>query len=394
MSVKWPLCQSTWDEEEKNAIRSVLDSDRLTIGPEVAAFEEEFAAWHGAKYCVMVNSGSSANLLAVAAIHAIDASPGDWVVPALGWATTYSPLHQHGYRMRVVDVGEDYNIDTAAIPLDTEIKGVMAVNVLGVPADWARLQELKARHGLWLIEDNCESLGAELDGRKAGTFGDIGTFSFFFSHHISTMEGGACLTDSYELYRVMKSLRSHGWTRGIPDMQTGSGRYEAFNFVLPGYNLRPIEMAAAVGRVQLKKLPDFLAARRRNHSTIYNALQNTPTVQLQKWNPRHTLPSSFAFGMEYRGNRRVEDVLADLTAAGIENRPLIAGNILKHPVATDYYRLRPRELPVADRLHDRSFYVGNSHLDLSDRIPLLRGILRSDCMRHTKWLANTVDDPS
>jgi CDP-6-deoxy-D-xylo-4-hexulose-3-dehydrase len=147
-------------------------------------------------------------------------------------------------------------------------------------------------------------------------------------------------------------------------------------------------MQAAVGRVQLKKLSEFLAQRRRNHSTLADALHECRGfISLQGWNHRNCLPSSFAFGMEYLGNRRIEDLLADLTHAGIEHRPLVAGNIMKHPVARDYYQLRPQAMPVADRLHERGFYLGNSHLELRNPIDLLRGILRGDCMRHSKWLA-------
>ncbi len=250
------------------------------MGAEVAAFEQEFAAFTGSQHAVMVNSGSSANLLMVAAStfrrRGRRLQRGDEVlVPAVSWATTYFPLSQHGLVLRFVDIDpQTLNFDLAALEaaVTPRTAAVMAVNLLGNPNDFAVLQALARRHDLVLLEDNCESLGASFEGRQAGTFGLAGSFSFFFSHHMSTMEGGMVVTDDQELYELMLSLRAHGWTRNLPTENLVTGRksddpfVESFRFVLPGYNLRPLEMEAAVGREQLAQaalLPGSAPPQRR-----------------------------------------------------------------------------------------------------------------------------------
>ena len=190
----YELAASTWGNEELEAIQRVVSSGRYTMGPEVGAFEEDFARYFGKRYAVMVNSGSSANLIAVASLFYKADRPlerGDEViVPAISWSTTYHPLQQYGLKLRFVDVDpETLNID--ADQLDAAVgprtRMIVGVSILGNPAPLDRLRAFADRHDLVFLEDNCESMDAELNGRKTGTFGDIGTFSFFFSHHVSTM---------------------------------------------------------------------------------------------------------------------------------------------------------------------------------------------------------------
>ena len=226
----YDLSASTWGPEEIEAIRRTVERGRFTMGEEVAAFEREFAAYFGMQHGVMVNSGSSANLVAVAALFYKKDRPlarGDEViVPAISWSTTYHPLQQYGLRLRFVDVELDtLNIDVSKLAraLTPRTRAIVAVSILGNPAALDVLQRFAREHGLYLIEDNCESMDAELNGRKTGTFGDLNTFSFFFSHHISTMEGGIVLTDDLELDHLLRSLRAHGWTRDLPP---GSPRSE------------------------------------------------------------------------------------------------------------------------------------------------------------------------
>ncbi|WP_235201340.1 DegT/DnrJ/EryC1/StrS family aminotransferase [Microbacterium sp. CH12i] len=257
-------------------------------------FEAAFAEHFGADFGVMVNSGSSANLIAVAAAvldPRIDLSRGDEVlVPAVSWPTTYYPLTQYGLRPRFVDI----DIDTLNMDLDLleeaigpRTKAVFAVNLLGNPNDFARLRALAEKHSLVLLEDNCESLGAVSDGIAAGTAGLVGTFSSFFSHHISTMEGGLILTDDEQLYQEMISLRSHGWTRDLPNEnhvhnKTGNAWDDLFRFVLPGYNVRPLEMEGALGLEQLKKVPALIAGRRANARHFQERFAGIPSVRLQR----------------------------------------------------------------------------------------------------------------
>jgi dTDP-4-amino-4,6-dideoxygalactose transaminase len=219
----YPLACSSWDEAEFQAIEEVIASGTFTMGERVAGFERAFGEYVGAKYCVMVNSGSSANLLMVAALFyskKISIRRGDEViVPAVSWATTYYPLHQYGLKLKFVDIDrETLNYDLAqlegAVTDDTRI--IMAVNLLGNPNDVKAITQIIDGREIIFLEDNCESLGAEFEGKKAGTFGLMGSNSFFFSHHMSTMEGGMVVTGNEELYHILLSLRAHGWTRDLP----------------------------------------------------------------------------------------------------------------------------------------------------------------------------------
>ena len=222
----YELAASNWDEHEIGAIQRVMESDRYTMGAEVAAFEAEFAAYHGKKYGVMVNSGSSANLVAVAAQFFKKNNPlqrGDEViVPAVSWSTTYHPLQQYGLKLRIVDIELDtLNMDVSQLEaaLTPNTKMLLAVSILGNPAALDVMRAFCDQHGLIFMEDNCESLDAELKNKKAGSFGDVNTSSFFFSHHIATMEGGMVVTDDLETCHLMKALRAHGATasqRGTP----------------------------------------------------------------------------------------------------------------------------------------------------------------------------------
>ena len=193
----YDLAADTWGDEEKTAIQEVIESGRFTMGPRVAQFEQAFAEYFGRKHAVMVNSGSSANLVGVASLfHRADKplQRGDEViVPAISWSTTYFPLQQYGLKLRFVDVELDtLNMDVSRLAeaLTSQTRMIMAVNILGNPAALDVLRDFADAHDLIFFEDNCESMDAELNGQKAGTFGDIGTFSTFFSHHISTIEGG------------------------------------------------------------------------------------------------------------------------------------------------------------------------------------------------------------
>ena len=246
----FPLMADTWGDEEIEAIQGVIESGRYTMAGNVARFEEAFAAYHGRGHAVMVNSGSSANLIAVAALShhgKRGLRPGDEViVPAISWSTTFFPFQQYGLRLRFVDVDIDtLGLDVSRLDeaLTPRTRAITGVSILGNPCALDVMRDFADRHELWFFEDNCESLDARLDGRLTGTFGDIATFSFFFSHHISTMEGGMLLTDDVELCHLAKSLRAHGWTRDLPDdspiyERRESDFFEEYRFILPGYNVR------------------------------------------------------------------------------------------------------------------------------------------------------------
>ncbi|MDP6174828.1 MAG: aminotransferase class I/II-fold pyridoxal phosphate-dependent enzyme, partial [Rhodospirillales bacterium] len=220
----YDLAADSWGPEEKEVAMEVISSGYLTMGERVAKFEIAFAAYFGHRYAVMTNSGSSANLAAVAALSYKAKAPlkrGDEViVPAIAWSTTFAPLQQYGLKLRFVDVELDtLNMDTSQLQdaLTPATRAIIGVSVLGNPARLDIIRAFADEHDLIFFEDNCESMDAELDGQKTGTFGDLGTFSSFYSHHISTVEGGMMLTDDRELGDLARSIRAHGWTRGLED---------------------------------------------------------------------------------------------------------------------------------------------------------------------------------
>lgn len=388
----YPLATSTWDDREYAALQRVIASGRFTNGPLVQEFEAAFADHFGAAFAVMVNSGSSANLIAVAAAvldPRIDLQRGDEVlVPAVSWPTTYYPLTQYGLRPVFVDIDLDtlnVDLDLLEAAITARTKAIFAVNLLGNPNDLGRLVRISQDHSLVLLEDNCESLGAVYEGVFAGTAGLMGTFSSFFSHHIGTMEGGLILTDDEQLYQEMISLRSHGWTRGLPVKnhvhdKTGEAWDDLFRFVLPGYNVRPLEVEGALGIEQLRKVPDLIAGRRANAAHFQTRFAEIPEVRIQK----ETGESSwFGFSIVLEGalaGRRT-DVVRALTAAGIESRPIVAGNFTRNPVMAHLDAIVPSALPAADKIHVDGLFIGNHHYDVEDGIDHVADTIRSLVVR-------------
>ena len=230
--MKYSLSSDTWDKEELQAIQDVIDSGRYTMGPKVAQFEKEFAKHFGVEYAVMVNSGSTANLLMWSLLVNKDQLHGDVIVPAVSWSTTYFPLLQNHFMPNFVDVDLDtLNIDVDKIEdaIGPDTVAIFAVNLLGNSCDYKRIKKIADKHKLLIIEDNCESLGAisnltyadlknsSIKTKHCGTVGRMGSFSFFFSHHMQTMEGGMILCHDKDDYDYLRSLRAHGWCRDLPD---------------------------------------------------------------------------------------------------------------------------------------------------------------------------------
>jgi len=386
----YPLAAATWDTEEIDAIQRVLASGRLTMGEQVRAFEEEFAHYFGCRHAIMANSGSSANLIAVAALFFKKDRPlqrGDEViVPAISWSTTYHPLQQYGLKLRFVDVElETLNMDVSRLAeaLTPRTRLIVGVSILGNPCALDVISAFAERHGLYFIEDNCESMDAELGGRKAGTFGCLNTFSHFYSHHISTMEGGMVLSDDRELADIVRSLRAHGWTRELePDTALVERRqddfFEAYRFILPGYNVRPLEIAGAAGRAQLKKLPGMTAQRRRNLALFQELFAGDERFIIQRENGTS---SSFSFTVILNpalGLSR-DRVFAALRDAGIGFRMITGGCFLRHDVLRYYDYDVVGEIRNAFTAHDHGFFVGNHPFDLAPQIRRFREVLDGAC---------------
>ncbi|RDW13405.1 DegT/DnrJ/EryC1/StrS family aminotransferase [Paracoccus thiocyanatus] len=384
---RFPLASSSWDEAEQDALQRVIGSGRFSMGPEVAAFEADFARFTGSRYAVMVNSGSSANLAMVAALRhrqdpALRLMPGDQViVPAVSWSTSFFPLHQYGLHLKFVDIDrETLNYDLAALAgaINERTRAVMAVNLLGNPNDFDAIRSLIGSRRILLIEDNCESMGATFGGRQCGTFGVMGTFSTFFSHHISTMEGGLVVTDDEELYHILLALRAHGWTRNLPKFNRVTGEKsddpfeESFRFVLPGYNLRPLEMSGALGRAQLAKLPGLVRGRRSNGARWVEAMADHPLLRIQ----RETGESSwFGFSLVLRPESGLSrrEVLARLGALGFETRPIVSGNFTKNPVLQLMDHSLHGPMANAEEIDLNGFFIGNHHYDIREAIEILAG---------------------
>ncbi len=386
MKPKYSLASSTWNEEEILAIQNVIKTGNYSMGENVAQFEREFAEYIGSKFAVMVNSGSSANLALLSACRFANnqkLQPGDEIiVPAVSWSTTYYPVSQIGCVLKFVDIDIDtLNIDISKIEeaITPKTKAILVVNLLGNPANWDSLKAIAELHNLILLEDNCESLGAEFGGKKAGTFGLGGTFSTFFSHHISTMEGGLIATDDLEIYQTMKSIRAHGWTRDLPPEnhvfnKTGDKWDDLFRFVIPGYNLRPLEMEGAIGSCQLKKLPSFIEARRENAIYFKNQIACFESFRTQKEIGRSSW-FGFSIILEGRMQGKRKQLVAELEKAGIESRPIVTGNFTRNPVIKHLEHASIPELPSANLIHDHGLFVGNHHFNLKKEIDLLLEVL-------------------
>jgi CDP-6-deoxy-D-xylo-4-hexulose-3-dehydrase len=347
------------------------------MGAEVRAFEEAFAARFGRAHAVMVSSGSSANLVGVAALCHRRERPlcrGDEViVPAIAWATTYYPLQQYGLKLRFVDVElETLNIDAARLAdaVTPRTRMVVGVSVLGNPAALDVMRAFCDERGLILFEDNCESMGARLNGRLCGSFGDLSTFSTFYSHQISTMEGGLLLTDEGELAQLARAIRNHGWARTSGD----EGHFESYRFVVPGYNVRPLEITAAIGREQLKKLDAMLATRRRNAARFVARFTNDPRFIIQRENGESSW-FSFTIILNPALDADRANVLNALGRAGIACRMITGGNFLRHEAIRFFDYDTVGDIVNADIAHDRGFFVGNHPRDLSAEIDAFHDVM-------------------
>lgn len=383
----YELASSTWGAEELDAIQRVVDGGRFTMGENVKAFEAAFAKRFGTKHAVMVNSGSSANLVGVAALFYKKKRPlvrGDEViVPAISWSTTFHPLQQYGLKLRFVDVELDtLNLDVAQLEkaLTKRTRMVVAVSILGNPARLDVMRKFCDKHGLYLFEDNCESMGAKLGGKECGTFGDIGTFSTFFSHHISTMEGGVLVTDSTELAHLAISIRAHGWTRDLPPdtpifKRRAEDFFEAYRFILPGYNVRPLELSGAIGVEQLKKLDRMIAVRRANAARFVERFAGDERFIIQR-EVGESSWFSFTFVLNPALGIDRAKVLAALKEANIGYRIITGGNFLRHDAIRFYdYSVVGKATPNADLAHDQGFFVGNHPRELPEEIDRLRAVL-------------------
>lgn len=385
---KYSLSSSTWDRNELDAIQGVIQSDMYTMGAKVAEYEKKFADYFGSRHAVMVSSGSAANLLMIAALF-FTKKPGlkrgdEVIVPAVSWSTTYFPLQQYGLKVKFVDIDPatlNFDLRKLQEAITDQTKAILLVNLLGNPNEFDQIQQLVAGKEILILEDNCESMGAEYQGKKAGTFGLMGTFSTFFSHHISTMEGGCVVPDDEELYHILLCIRAHGWTRNLPEENHVSGSKsddpfeESFKFMLPGYNLRPLEMSGAVGIEQLKKLPGFLDVRRQNAQLFKSLFFDNPYLKIQQ---EVGESSWFGFSIVIEDNVFFDrkQLVKALQESEIECRPIVTGNFLKNEAVLNFFDYEVSgSLEAAEYIDQHGLFVGNHHVPLNVELHHLKSVI-------------------
>jgi CDP-6-deoxy-D-xylo-4-hexulose-3-dehydrase len=373
--VRLPLHVPSFGADEVNEALDCLLSTRVTMGDKVRRFEALWAEYLGVAQAVMVNSGSSANLVAAAALvnpaFPRRLSPGDEViVPAVAWSTTYFPLVNVGLVPVLVDVDLDtFTIDpeAAARAVGPRTRALMPVHLLGNACDMTALGALAARHDLLVVEDTCEAHGARFEGRMAGTFGAMGTFSFYFSHHISTIEGGMVVTDDPDLADLARMLRAHGWTRDVRKKPTIANAPidERFLFVNLGYNFRPMELQGAFGLHQVAKLEPFIKARRDNVE-FWNSGVRRYARWLRECPGRDTNGSRsvwFGYPISVRPDAPFtrDELVRFLEHKHIETRPIMAGNFRDQPAIQLFPHRIAGPLPNAELIMRQSFFIGNHH---------------------------------
>jgi CDP-6-deoxy-D-xylo-4-hexulose-3-dehydrase len=368
-----PLNIPSYDwEEASEAIDSIL-STCVTMGEKVKQFERKFAERIGVKYAIMVNSGSSANLLALSILTNLALKdrlkPGDEVVtPAVTWATTVYPMINCGLTPVLVDVDiESFNISPREIEkaITERTRAIMLVHLLGNPCEMDKITELAEKHHLYLIEDACEAHGAEFKGQKVGSFGDLATFSFFFTHHISTIEGGMVLTNNEEYAELGKALRAFGWIRDLRDKDEIAKKYRdidpRFLFINIGYNFRPTEIQGAFGIHQIKKLDKFIEIRRDNAQFWYERLKEFSDYL---WLHRERAGTKHVwFGYPLTVSPDAPFTRKELTdfleGKGVETRPIMAGNIDEQPAMRLFHYRKVGDLPNSKLIMRNSFFFGN-----------------------------------
>lgn len=365
----YPLSVANYGLDEILGALDSLASFRTTMWEKTAEFEREFGSYVGTREAVMVNSGSSADLLVAFALtnpQRQALSRGDEVlVPSVTWPTQIWSLMMAGLSVTFVDTDpRTLNMDLADLErkVGPRTRAISVVHLMGNPVDMDRVLRIASTHDLIVLEDCCEALGARFRGQHVGTFGVASAFSFFFSHHITTMEGGAVCTNDPELSDLLRLLRAHGWARNTrytaPAQVEGvDPRYVFWNW---GFNVRPTELQAAFGLEQVRKLSGFVASRQRN-ATRFGAFLSRHRDIMHLMEVTHDAECSwFALPivLEERCPFSRAELVEYLEEAGVETRPIVAGNLARQPVCSFFPELQGMDLPGADVVHDRGFYVG------------------------------------
>jgi len=378
----YSLSPNSFSDEDIIKGIEVLLTKKITMSSITKKFEKEFAKYIGSKYALMVNSGSSANLLATFALinplNKKKLKKGDeCLIPSLCWSTSLWPIVQAGLIPKFVDIDPltlNISIDDLKKKINKKTKAIMGVHILGNSANMDELMKIIKKNKLYLIEDTCESLGSTFNKKYLGSFGDFGTFSFYYSHQITAGEGGMIVCNDKKNYEIIHTLRAHGWDRGLKNNKNN------FNFINSGFNLRPLEISAAIGFHQFKRLNQFKKTRFDNRVKIINRLKRSKywKDQFSFIDPIKKLDPSW-FGLPILINENLKwkknKFLAYLNKNGIETRPIISGNFLNQPSIKLYKLNTKKELfKNAQNIEDRGFFIGihvepisNTKLDLLEK---------------------------
>lgn len=373
--MRYPLLENAFSKKDLKIGIQVLKSGKITMSDKTSLFEKNFAKKNKSNYAIMVNSGSSANLLSIAAacnpLRPNYLKKNDEVlIPAVCWSTSLWPIVQYGLKPVFVDIDlTDLNMSIIDLKnkITSKTKAIMCVHLLGLSSNMTGIMKIAKRKKLIVIEDTCESLGSKFKTKNLGNFGDFGTYSFYYSHQITSGEGGMIVCKNNFDYNLLKCLRSHGWSRNTSFHKYYKKKYknldDRFLFINSGYNLRPLDINAAIAQNQYKRLNSFIKIRSLNRNLIINNL-----LKHKKWNnqfifilPKKNIKPSW-FGLPILINEKVKinkkKFLKFLDDEGIENRPIVSGNFLNQP-AIKLYNLRTKgKFKNSEIIQNRGFFIG------------------------------------
>ena len=371
----YPLIENPFSEKDISEGIKVLKSKQLTMSKKTSDFETNFSKSLKSKYSLMVNSGSSANLMALQCLinpyRKNRLKKGDEVIiPTLCWSTSLWPIIQSNLKPIFVDINPlTLNIDENEIEkkISKKTKAILLVHVLGNSCDMDQIMKIKNKYNLLLIEDTCESLGSKYKGKFLGTFGEFSSYSFYSSHQISSGEGGmVCCKDKTD-YNIIKSLRSHGWSRGTTFeneiYKKNKILDKRFIFFNSGYNLRPTEVSAAIGHNQFKRLDKFIKIRNFNRNKIISSIKNNSFLNKKidfYYENKNVKPSWFGLSIKLliKDKKYKYKIIKKLEKNGIETRPIISGNFANQPGAKKYQLTNNQKFPNTDIVYDKSFFIG------------------------------------
>ena len=369
----YPLIDNPYRPKDIYQAIKVLKSSKITSGPKTLEFQSKFSKKIKTKFSLLVNSGSSANLLAMQCLinpyRKKRLKPGDEIlIPSLCWSTSLWPIIQSGLKPKFVDVEKlTLNLDLKDLrkKISKKTKGIMLVHVLGNCTNMDELMKIIKKFNLILIEDTCESLGTSYKNKYLGTFGEFSSFSFYSSHQISSGEGGMICCKHEEDFEIIKSLRAHGWSRGLKNekiiAKNNKQLDKRFIFYNSGFNLRSTDIAASIGLSQFKDLDKIIKVRTANRKLILEIFRNknklNNSYSIIKEN-KYVKPSWFGIPILISKNLERDKIIGNLEKKGIETRPIISGNFLKQPSIKKYKLDKNTKMKNAEYINQKGFFIG------------------------------------